>query len=809
MTLASARTSSVDELSAWHIKVMRVLMDVVQLVILSRKEPNAVSARLEAFVDRVNGDFEDEQGTWISILFDGESISICGQLLCADEVFFGRAVKVMSALSRLNVFEVQFQPSLSVYDIQRFLAYLLRQQPLQSVEQKLSPRVRVRGKEASLLVGFDDRLAPQEVCARCCALAVVVMEAFYADAMVGNYSMLPQVKRVSQNLVVLNERYPRMLLAILGSQPGRKDRALLSVKSAVVAMLTLRKLTRDTRNIMDLVMSALLMDLSTLYLIRKAHPVMSAYRDESLLHQWTVKSPPEVAARQPIAGAAVMTQLGQMSESSLTRSVYVYEALHLEHLSQDAYPLEGSMTLESMVLYLSRAFVQLLIPERLTPSQGIVLSSGQKSQVDLALEGLAKLSQRSELLQKMHVLLMDAVGLVARGERVSLSGGYQGVVLANHERPSCFGRPVVRLLRRPSGEPMSPYIDVDLSLPVESSVQLGGVVNILAEGDDLLDRASAQIVEPAPKKPRISLMDALKKKKSRHQQEPVTPPVAPASLDEESSEFEDSVTQIRKAPVAFVPKEIEMESLVEENKEEEDSVIELEPFELDPFEDATEDFPRSAMSWYDEDTSTSAPSDRIQMLHASDFAHMVPDELLEPTNADDTQEIQDFSIAPFLTKPSDRPMNAQVDVDNDVTVEQMPRLSHSSIMSLEAFTSGSSSQSRRGPEHDEVELDDLLSGPLSLSANQESWHNLHQELSEASSVNESNTGNTSVSDRLIVLSVSQSEAFDLEDDEPQDTALLPPGVVDALMKRDRNRYQHGVSILDVEKSDPDHSDSGN
>ena len=124
-------------------------------------------------------------------------------------------------------------------------------------------------------------------------------------------------------------------------------------------------------------------------------------------------------------------------------------------------------------------------------------------------------------------------------------------------------------------------------------------------------------------------------------------------------------------------------------------------------------------------------------------------------------------------------------------------LSASSIMSLDAFTSRTNAQlAAHFPirsEHAEAEIEEILAGAMSMHP--ETWNDLHKELEDESIVSD-----TSTSDRLIVLSASQSEAILDEDDEPLDTALLPAGVVESLMLRDRRRHELGSSLLDEESS---------
>lgn len=851
-----------------HKLVMTLLMESVHLIIVARKEPSSVEARVERLVSHINTSLPEVHNAWTGVLFDGEVVLVDGQAFAAERELYLRALKIVKALTRLNIFEIQFQLPLTPHDIERFLQYLQRQEPLGSVEQRLSPRVRVRGRNASILLGFEGGVETQEVCARGGALAVVVMEAFYADALLGDHAMLSQVKRVAQNLIVLQERYPRMSLAMLGAQPSRRDSAMLAVKSAVLSLMMLRRLTRDMRNLMDLAMSALLMDLSVLHLVRKTHPVPSAYRDEALFKQWIEEPPAQIADELPMAGAAMMSLLGELDESSMTRAVYAYETLALE---QGDAALAAGETIEAMVLYLSRTFIRQLAPEAKAEAQAsrfdvpLEASRGQNSQVDEALARLARVCQGSTVMEQLFSVLRDVTGLVMRGEKVVLASGYRAVVLANHERPSCFARPVVRLVRDASGKELDATQDVDLSLPEAASVLLGGVEHAFEGDDAALEQVAAQLRAPATRKPKVRLLDALGKKKKKKKRpsegeedvmsviEPSVTPVGQVATsaserasigghdvaelgdaDSEEDIFDDAVTQVRKAPILPPRMELQVGSFVEEELAEplsvkaHDALNTVERAEYEQLDATQEDMEAvitsgALLSWEEEDTSThhsSLPSDRIQMLHASDIAHMVPEELLQELDA--TQEsartpgpmpASDFSIAPFLRKPgettspeqSSPPLALDGEIEEDVTIDQVSRqrLSASSIMSLDAFTSRTTAQPpamHGGKEHAEAEIEEILASAMSMHP--ETWNDLHKELEDESIISE-----TSNSDRLIVLSASQSEAILEEDDEPLDTALLPAGVVESLMLRDRRRHEMGTSLID-EESSPDSEDEG-
>ena len=525
----------------------------------------------------------------ICALFDGKDLLLNGQPLRGDRQLQERGGRVGAALDELGANELWMQTPLTTQDLERLAARLERGQPLQARQEQVSPRIRLRRRRATPLVELDDELEPEELVTQSCATALAALDHLCARMRQGDYEAVGYIKRTARNLVLLAERYPRLLLGFAGSRPNPRDLPALAVQSAILSLMTLRQLTRDLRNLTDLTLAALLHDVGLI----RACGLMSQAASSGLVSM--PSPPPQAHDRLPAASAAMMTLLGEMNESSLSRSVYAYEAHLIARRLERGLPYDGQLapTLEGLILATTRRFLECLAaPER---ERGP--SSLESSQIDRALESLRE--GVSSRLERLVISLMTrAMGLEPRGTSVSLTSGWRGVVVANHERPSCFGRPLVRLVLSPDGEILQTPRDVDLSLPNEQAAALGCLLGRPAQDHPALERARADVLTETRRRrrraaPRIERASATETSEASDHQRQL------AELESRS--------QIRKAPaLAAAPPPAE--------EGHEDALT------------SPSDVSGPALAW-DEDTGYSVRSDRIQILNAADIAHMVPEEL--------------------------------------------------------------------------------------------------------------------------------------------------------------------------------------
>lgn len=742
MTSASARAFATQ----YHEHVIQLISRLIRQSDLHDARNQALVRTAEEVAHHLN-QLGVHTGGWISVFFDERDVYINGQPLRAPRQVYELAEVLGARFARSGINELQLETPLVVSDLQRLIAANQQGLALTSMEKAISPRIRVRKREATLFMAIEQSLEPQELVARTCAAALVVIERFYEGMRRGDYSAARHVKRIARNLVLLCERYPRLLLSFVGSLPDRGDVNTFAVKGALLSIITLRQITRDLRNLTDVAMTALLHDVGAI----RARGLMRVAEQQGVISLPDVNDP-DVRRGAPEASASMMALIGAMGEAALSRSVYLYEAHWLENRMERGvlYRGQAKATLEGMVIATVRRFLE-LSSELANHDEG---TNPLQSQLDAAIVELKK--GVSAHLEKLVIsLFLEGMGLHERGTPVLLTSGWVGVVVANHERPSCFSRPLVRVVRDHLGNTLSRPRDVDLSLPTQEAAKLGCVAGVIAHVDAPLARVREEIANStARKRAPVRLFEV----SSALDESP--PGDDDTSNAEESLAILESLSQIRKAPL-FLSDENELPPLLQD----------IEPIAPEAESVASGSMP--SLSWGpDENTSTHAGSDRIQMLNIADIAHMVPDELAN----------QDFTPLPPSIAQQQRPV--------------MPKLPPPGVPiqpdAMFPFVSHFSSQDQ----------DSLLgSGPVSLGP--ETWNSLKDGLEDASEVDTSNT--TSASDNLFILSPSfDPEGVSFHDSTA--TRLLPSDVLAAFQSLDRRHRDAEVS--EASSDEPDGDDQG-
>lgn len=722
MTNASARAFATQH----HEHVIQLISRLIRQSDLHDARNQALVRTAEEVAHHLN-ELAMHTGGWISVFFDDRDVYINGQPLRAPRQVYELAEVLGARFARSGINELQLETPLVVSDLQRLIAANQRGLALTSMEMSISPRIRVRKREATLFMAIEQSLEPQELVARTCAAALVVIERFYEGMRRGDYSAARHVKRIARNLVLLCERYPRLLLSFVGSLPDRGDVNTFAVKGALLAVITLRQITRDLRNLTDVAMTALLHDVGAI----RARGLMRVAEQRGVISLPDVHDP-DVRRGAPEASASMMALIGAMGEAALSRSVYLYEAHWLENRMERGvlYRGQAKATLEGMVIATVRRFLE-LSSELANHDDG---TNPLRSQLDVAIVELKK--GVSAHLEKLVIsLFLEGMGLHERGTPVLLTSGWVGVVVANHERPSCFSRPLVRVVRDHLGNTLSRPRDVDLSLPTQEAAKLGCVAGVIASVDAPLARVREEIVnDTRRKRAPVKLFEV------SSAFDEVSPQDDDDTSDaEESLAILESLSQIRKAPL-FIPEENELPPFLQGG----------DPSAAEAESNASGSMP--SLSWgAGENTSTHAGSDRIQMLNVADIAHMVPDELAN----------QDFTPLPPSIAQQQRPV--------------MPKLPPPGVpIQPDALLPFASQFGSR-------EQDSLLgSGAVSLGP--ETWNNLKDGLEDASEVDTSST--TGASDNLFILSPSfDPEGVSFHDSTA--TRLLPSDVLAAFQSLDR------------------------
>jgi hypothetical protein len=747
-----------DEMARYHERFIQQLFRVFKLSEMHDAQNQAVARGAHDAIVALN-ELGQHSGGALSALFDGRDVFLNGQPLLARRQVYEQSRALGARLEALGANELLLDTPLNVQDMQNLVAHQQSGRALQGVEQAITPRIRLRKKEANPYTQLSHDLPPQELVARSGAAALVVIERLYEGLLQGDYNTVRYAKRIARNIVLLGERYPRLLLGFISSCPDRGDVATMAVKGAILSTLALGQLTRDVRNLTDMALTALLHDVGMI----RACGLMQQAEQRGLVGLPAVAE--QALERYPEASAAMMTLFGSMGEASLARSVYMYEGHHIRLHETRGMPYDGELppTVEGLILATSRNFLTHWMS--LQNSQKDAYTQPMVSLIDGAIAQLEK-SANSNLERLVISLLLRGMGISTRGTLVELSSGWRGVVVANHERPACFSRPIVRLVVNPRSEVLSQTRDVDLSLPTHEAVLLGCVVGhvVEEEGSALSQAREAMLSPPKKKKKRLALdvpaptfkppsNNALMQEQALDVDEDNS---SVTSEEDESLAILESLSQIRRAPWLPIP-------------DDKPSVLQEIDLGLDDDDDFTstsrtgDTTGNSAawrgdsqpLAWDDRDnTSHSLPSDRHQILNIADIAHMIPDEM-----ADQSFEPIDYTEAHDDAAPQ-------------------PSQPH--------FASQSSPGDLAWGPREGTDFR-VSTNPISLSP--ETWNKL---LDEVGPEDGDDTGSvTSVSEnkeQLFMLSGS-FDVGKLVDDQGPATTLLPASIIDAFQYRDRREHE--------------------
>ena len=745
-----------SQLSSYHEHFIQQLFRLFKLTDFHDATNQAVTQSIEEALPILN-ELGAMAGGALSALFDGRDIFLNGQPLLAKRAVYEQSRQLGERIESMGAQEVLLKTPLTRTDLEHLITHSKARTPMRGVEHQLSPRVRLRKKAATPHTQLHSDLPPQELVARSAASALVVIERLYEGLKQGDYSTVRYAKRIARNIVLIGQRYPRLLLGFISSCPDRGDVATLAVKGAILSTLTLGQLTRDVRNLTDLALTALLHDAGLI----RACGMLEHAETHGLI---SLPEPDERAnARLPESSAAMMYLFGSMGDASLARSVYTHEA-HALLQAQPPTPGELPPTLEGLILATTRRFLQRWMS--LLDAQRQAHTQPMHSHIDQAIEAL-DLSATTRLERMVIDLFLSSMSLHRRGSPVELGSGWRGVVVANHERPACFGRPIVRLLQRPAGDFAPKPRDIDLSLTTHEAVLLGCITRSLSEK-----------LDPAFEQARAHVLDERREPKRKRLTFPAPPALhaqgalaeSPLDDDDDSDSLArlESLSQVRRAPWLPQPEPTPLDEASAQNEDEH----ELPSNTSRLAETGASSIWRSAskpLAW--DDRETTAHSDRHQMLNIADIAHMIPDAI-----ADQTYKPIDYTEPELVAKPM------------------------ASIVKAPAFE----------PEPEPLawgngEETDFDVSPVRAAMNKEDWNRLIQDASREEISQHDDTSPGEHSDQIRVLSGSFQFQDVLTEQGPA-TALLTPADIAAFRQDDLRKHalRHDeLPEVDVEPLTPE------
>lgn len=392
-------------------------------------------------------DFAQTVGGQIAVTFVDDTIFVCGQLLRASRSIYESAREVGRLLGVVGVSEITFSAQLTTDDLTQLCRdfSLSSRDPHQRGHLLSTPlqHIAVRAVTSELTNSQDDRhLPPMERALGAYAAALIAMQQFFERVALGRAVMPHRIKRIAQRLVSLAEGDQMAMLALTSLANAHRDDAGRAVQSAILAVLTTRKLTESRAALSQVAMTALLADLGR---VRLAGP--------SSLERY-IRLGDDIERAVPAMTAALSMAVGGVNLPNAMRTVIAHESLQLErsHLLGAPYARTMSPLFQARIVHVARTLLNRIAPR----DGGRALSP---------LDGLAALAEDPTVDPTACKLLVQAIGLLPTGTVVEFETGEWGVVLGPSSHPEAATKPRVNVITDRHGEVLARPKAIDLGEP--------------------------------------------------------------------------------------------------------------------------------------------------------------------------------------------------------------------------------------------------------------------------------------------------------------------------------------------------------
>ncbi len=387
---------------------------------------------LERGVATLDG-FLEADVRFLSVLFAGETVYVNGQPLRAERQAYENALKVGEQLGQLGCNEFTVRKGVSAADIYVLLQCIANDQ----VPSDLPKTLRLREVDPRTVIGDDEEEASigEQVTATYSA-AVVLVKRFTEGVAKDDFTLLRQIKRVSQRMVTLSEGGFLEWLALVRRPLPPTDKARVAVHAAIIGLLAGRGLTRDMHSLLRIAMACMKGDVGR-------PRVVGMYRDDSF-NSTIVPAPNESQRKRiPSSTGAILLQTGRASMHALRRTVVAYEAVHLSDGKLLGWPYASRLapTVEGIVA-----------AEAMRIANALAETSGPDELVRVV---------REHELGKVESATLDLcwsiLGIVPRGTAVQMESGLQGVIVSAGPNFQDLEHPEVVILLDERGARIDPF----------------------------------------------------------------------------------------------------------------------------------------------------------------------------------------------------------------------------------------------------------------------------------------------------------------------------------------------------------------
>lgn len=459
------------------------LFRLFKLVTMHQLNNQAVQRSIEAATSSFSQMLMQEQ-TKLAALFAGDNIFVNGQPLKASRGTYESASELGKLLHSVGVNEITIWQEATPQDFEEVLGQFVRsrqQRTAQGQSMSVPGRVRLQYVDPTYLLGVDEgELTAEEQMLRTYTAAVVVMRRVLEGVEAGRYELMRVVKRIGQRLVVLAQEDDHALVQATALRTSSHDRAEQALVAAITAVVSARLLTNDLRELIDIATATLCFDVG----LERLHGLKRFEDDPFALDGIKVELTLEEQAHGPSSTSVALIGLAGLYETSTRRLVLTYEA-RASYQGLEVYQGKAMPSVEAVLIAQAHKLQALLATDE--QSEGL-----EPRSLDELLE-LWVQGQKTRGEQAVGRQICTALGIYPRGTIVQLSSGWLGVVLGTPRAPSCYSRPMVRLMVSPSGEELKAR-DVHLSVINAEVLKLGTITHVIHVAEqESLNKMSEQV----------------------------------------------------------------------------------------------------------------------------------------------------------------------------------------------------------------------------------------------------------------------------------------------------------------------------
>lgn len=487
------------------------LFRLFKLVTMHQMHNQAVQRSIGAAAQSFKKLLQDEQ-TKLTVLFGGSDIFVNGQPLKASRGTYESATELGQMLETLGANEISVSQDVQQGDIQRALESFVSAREQRGTTFQVTGALSVIYVDPSYLMGMDeDEIGIDEQIIRTYTSALVMLQRAHELWDQGQYRHMRIIKRIAQRLVMFSEEHDSALIQATALRVnGSNDVAEHALVSAMTAVVAARLLTRDIQHLTLITTSALCHHIGNSRL-----KALSMQEDDPFrMPDAPVALREDQKVHQQASTAVGMIGLAGLFDTALERLDVAYESTHFGQNPAPLFQQRIVPKVEALIVSRSHQLQHLLTTDEPLETED--------SSLDDRLEvWMSRTSTRAELI--VSKLICTALGIYPRGTVIRLSSGWQGVVLGTPNHPTCYSRPMVRLMVSPSGE--SETRDIHLSIISQDVLQLGHIEEVIHAPTEAQKAVRQQIKEGYLRVPQQAIDGPVVAMKRRSASHPVAQPI--------------------------------------------------------------------------------------------------------------------------------------------------------------------------------------------------------------------------------------------------------------------------------------------